>query len=175
MFSPKINSVLKMKELSLNDGLRFQGWIEQYFQAIQNIPLLESPDMTYQKIVHNELPTIESLLAFLKIIRKHYYIAAGNAILFKKSLFKTQPLLPPNHPYSLVANRSHNQYYRLFNILSTPPVQIPQIVTFSVFDKLLVHIIFSWCIFHQKTIDLQNLFSIIDQINGDYPTKKNHI
>lgn len=165
MFTPKMNAVLRAKNATIQDWNKFQGWVDQYHQHIKYHIF---PSFSQEKIIHQELPTLNSLLFFLNIIKEHYYSSNGNTDFFKQSLFSTQPKVPPNQPNSVILNQRHNQIYRLFNILIVSPVETPNLVTYSSFDKLLVQLILSWCIYHQKTIDLKFLFEIIDQINGDF-------
>lgn len=166
MFTPKMNAVLSCKNTTIYDWYQFQGWVDQYYQNMQYI----FPIVSNEQIIHQELPSLQSLIFFLNIIKNHYNNSNGNVNLFKKSLFQTQPKLQPNHPNSLIMNKRHNQYYRLFNILVIPSITTPNLVTFNSFDKLLVQMILSWYIYHQKTINIKFLFEIVDQINGDFLT-----
>lgn len=168
MFMPKIEHALKLKNPSIEDMHKFTGWIDQYYNATKHIPRYPIPKD--EQIVLSELPTAQSLVNFLNIIGKHYHMSKGDSHRFKQSLSNMQPKLPPNHPDSLIVNHQPNQLYRLFNILSVPPIQTPKLITFSQWDKLLSQIVLSWCVYHNQTIDLKSMFQIIDQVNGDFPT-----
>jgi len=139
--------LFEKKNLSQKDIKLFSYLVEKYISKNSTL----SPLITDQDFIKKELTTTLKLFGFLIIVRQSYLSSLGDQAIFKKNLFKEHPLC------------SH-----LFNILIIPSIPTPKLITFSPCDKILVQLIFSWCIYLHKTIELKRVFQIVDEVNGDY-------
>lgn len=145
----RLDSLISSREKywSPNEIKRFPSYVEKYHQNV--IP--QRYCLHPKQIMVSEIPTLKDLQFFLQHIKPIYLQARGNHNEFITTLKKID----------------NGIYYLLFNLLIGTEVPSVQFITFSYWDRLMVHLILAWCVYLNHQIKLSGLFQLIDVINHD--------